>query len=150
MLVRFAPMIRPFKISDMEEVLNLWLEASVQSHSFMPMDYWQSKLPQMREEYLPMSETFVYELPNGRIGGFISLVDRHIAAAFVHPQVQGRGIGQALIQLAKVNTLKLTTCVYQDNARALHFYQKEGFVIKHTDIEKQTGHTEYLLEFSRC
>jgi putative acetyltransferase len=143
-------MIRPFRVNDMESVLKIWLDASIQTHSFMPAAFWKAQVPLIRDQYLPMSDTYVYQMPEQQVVGFISLVNRHIAALFVDPLVQNQGIGHDLIGLAKFHTLKLTTCVFEANTRAIQFYQREGFQIHSSSIEKLTGMPQYEMKFVRC
>ena len=54
-------MIRYFQQQDEDSVIRIWLEASAIAHSFIPRSYWESKVPDMRNEYLPQSQTLVNE-----------------------------------------------------------------------------------------
>ncbi|MEX0780177.1 MAG: hypothetical protein WD037_10590 [Balneolales bacterium] len=54
-------MIREFTSTDMDQVLSIWLDASVQAHDFVDRYFWESKLDDMRDVYIPGSETFVYD-----------------------------------------------------------------------------------------
>ncbi len=49
-------MIRAFKPSDMDDVLNIWLEASIGAHGFIGKEFWESRVDEMRETYIPDSE----------------------------------------------------------------------------------------------
>lgn len=67
---------------------------------------------------------------DGTIAGFISywLPDNFIHNLFVHPNYQGRGIGQQLLKKAEEHlshpmTLKVTI----DNIKASVFYEKNGW-----------------------
>jgi len=51
-------MIRSFEPSDMDRVLEIWLEASIQAHDFLAREFWESKVSEMRDTYLPASETY--------------------------------------------------------------------------------------------
>lgn len=61
-------MIREFITSDMDSVLSIWLESSVKAHDFVDGAFWESKLDDMRNIYLPASETHVYE-SSGEVKG---------------------------------------------------------------------------------
>ena len=82
-------MIRYFQQQDEDSVIRIWLEASAIAHSFIPRSYWESKIPDMRNKYLPQSQTLVNEDEHtNEITGFISLIGNYIAALFVSPDRQ--------------------------------------------------------------
>jgi len=85
-------MIRQFELSDMEQVLSIWLDASIKAHNFIAKEFWESKLSAMRDIYLPLAENYVYD-EKGVIKGFVSLHYNTLAAIFVLPGIQGKGIG---------------------------------------------------------
>ncbi|MBI9074111.1 MAG: hypothetical protein JEZ02_01785 [Desulfatibacillum sp.] len=65
-------MIRPMTSSDMDAVLKIWLEAPIESHDFVGREFWESRLDDMRNIYLPASETYVF-VENDAVKGFASL-----------------------------------------------------------------------------
>lgn len=141
-------MIRAFVQDDMEAVLSIWLDASVEAHHFIEAAYWQSKVQVMREVYLPASETFVFEL-EGRVIGFYSLYDDHLAALFVAPSMQGKGVGSALLKDAQKRRSVLQLTVYQENHPSVLFYQHQGFEIQQAQQDEHTGHAEWLMTYAR-
>ncbi len=54
-------MIRKFQQSDIDQVISIWLEASIKAHDFVNSEFWKSKVKDMREIYIPSGETYVYE-----------------------------------------------------------------------------------------
>ena len=141
-------MIREFKESDMEQVLKIWLEASIKAHNFVKREFWKSKLGDMRELYLPAAETYVYD-ENGEIKGFFSLVDETLAAVFVAPASQGCGIGKKLTAKAKELRSSLNLKVYSKNTRSINFYKNCGFEIVKEQTDDSTGESELLMTFKR-
>lgn len=139
-------MIREFKEADMEQVLKIWLEASIKAHDFVKREFWESKLGDMRELYLPAAETYVYD-ENGEIKGFFSLVDETLAAIFVAPASQGCGIGKKLIAKAKELRSSLNLKVYCRNTRSINFYKNCGFEIVEEQTDGHTGKSEFLMTF---
>ena len=137
-------MIRIFKKSDMEQVLNIWLEASIKAHNFIGKEFWESKLTDMREIYFPSGETYVYE-EDGLIKGFVSLCDNILAALFVAPDYQGQGIGTQLMQKAKEIRVDMQLTVYKENEKSVIFYKNCGFKTVREQIDKYTGHQELLM-----
>lgn len=142
-------MIRQSKAEDMEAILQIWLDASCQAHAFIPSSFWEAQVVAMRELYLPSAVTYVYaDRTTGKITGFVSLAGQSIAALFVHPSAQQKGIGKQLMGFVKQKQNPLTLNVYVENAGAIAFYKKQGFRIYRKQIEEQTGHPEYRMNFS--
>jgi len=140
-------MIRAFESSDMNDVLNIWLEATIRAHGFVGKEFWESRVRDMRETYIPASDTYVFS-ENGTVKGFFSLNGESLAAMFVSPDAQGKGIGQQLMKKAKSLRKKLYLTVYQENTRSVDLYRKCGFLIIEEKVDKHTGHMEILMEYN--
>lgn len=143
-------MIKEFEKQDESAVLSIWLEASLIAHDFIPAYYWKEKSEDLLSRYLPSSKTFVYVNDKTReVEGFMSLVENYIAALFVKPNLQGKGIGSQFISYAKGkhNTLQLK--VYARNIKAVNFYEKHGFSTIDCNVEESTGETEILMTFTK-
>ena len=141
-------MIRAFKEEDTETVIRIWLEASILSHSFIDKAYWEEKADAMRTLYLPLSEVVVDEdKDTGEVVAFIAFVEDYLAALFVAPAHQKKGVGSRLLALAKKMRDTLELSVYAENERAVAFYRKNGFRMTDKRIEEMTGHTELLMVF---
>jgi putative acetyltransferase len=140
-------MVRQFKLSDMNDVLDIWLKASMKAHSFVGREFWESKIDDMRRTYIPTSDTYVFS-DNEAIKGFFSLYGDTLAAIFVLPNVQGKGIGQQLMDKAKSLRRKLNLTVYRENPKSIQFYRKCGFTIIKERVDEHTGHIEILMEYS--
>ncbi|WP_417783237.1 N-acetyltransferase [Terasakiella pusilla] len=137
-------MIRKFDPADMDTVLDIWLEASVLAHDFVEQDFWHRQLQPMREIYIPASDTFVYQVA-GQVVGFYALYEESLAAIFVAPNYQGRGIGKVLLSHAKTMREKLSLCVYKENQKSYRFYLSQGFTVIGEQQDKHTGHPEFLM-----
>jgi len=138
-------LIRNYRETDLEEIVNLWYDASVLAHSFIPSSFWALNQSAMKEKYLQFSENFVFE-EEGKVAGFISLVEERICALFVAPEMQERGIGRALIEHAMILKGNLALKVYRENENALRFYEKRGFVAVEEEIDEFTGCVQILME----
>ena len=139
-------MIRKIQKSDLEQVLNIWLEASIISHDFIDSNYWVSKIKDMKYAYIPSSESYVYENKTG-ICGFFSLSENILAAIFVAPSQQGKGIGMKLLQTAKELRRELILNVYKENQKSIRFYEKAGFWFVKEQEDKNTGHLEIVMRW---
>jgi putative acetyltransferase len=138
-------MIRVFEETDLDKIVQIWLDASIIAHDFIPSTYWKEKAEDMKNLYLPASKTYVYQ-NDTVILGFISMVDNYIAAIFVNPESQGQGIGKQLIEYIKRQHSLITLGVYSKNIRSIDFYKRQGFVITDEKIEENTGEFETLME----
>lgn len=141
-------MIRPYHPTDSDAVLDLWLRASILAHDFVPESFWREQLPAMRELYLPQAETLVLE-EKGQVLGFASLHEQRLAALFVSPDAQGRGLGRRLLDDAKSRRDSLELGVYRANARAVAFYRAGGFVTLNETRDPHTGQPELTMHWSR-
>ena len=139
-------MIRKFTKEDMEQVLRIWVEASVKSHDFVNSDFWCSKIDDMRNIYIPSCETFVFE-DEQMIIGFMSISENTLAALFVLPDMQGQGIGTQLLNFAKEMRSELKLSVYKVNILSVRFYEKNGFNIQKEQIDVHTGHPEFNMKW---
>ena len=63
-------MIRPNRPDDLETLLGIWLEASSRAHDFVERGFWEARLDDMRNLYLPAAQTWVYER-DGTVVGFV-------------------------------------------------------------------------------
>ena len=83
----------------------------------------------------------------GEVVAFIAFVEDYLAALFVAPAHQKKGVGSRLLALAKKMRDTLELSVYAENERAVAFYRKNGFRMTDKRIEEMTGHTELLMVF---
>jgi len=139
-------LIRNYRETDLDDMVRIWYEASDISHSFIPASFWASQKSAMREEYLPRAENLVFEY-EGIIAGFISLVGSRVCALFVAPEMQGKGIGRALLEHAKSLKGKLSLRVYKENERAFRFYKKCGFAEAGEELDEFTGCIQIVMEW---
>ncbi|UQY32746.1 N-acetyltransferase [Pseudomonas fulva] len=141
-------MIRPYHANDANAVLDIWLSASIQAHAFIDESFWRAQLCAMGEIYLPQAETLVLE-EAGQIQGFASLHEHRLAALFVAPCAQGRGLGKRLLDEAKRRRDLLELSVYSANAQACAFYQACGFAAVAEQNDPHTGHPEQVMRWRR-
>ena len=140
-------MIRKFTGSDMDPVLDIWLSASIIAHDFVEASFWESQVGNMRNIYIPSSENYVFET-NAKVVGFYLLKGNILAAIFVSPEFQGRGIGKQLMAHAKEQRAGLTLSVYKENEASCQFYFSQGFSVVSEQTDEHTGHREYTMSFA--
>lgn len=140
-------MIRQSRPEEINALITLWLASTTQAHPFISPDYWLESESIVRQVYLPQARTWVY-VEQERIVGFISILDeRFIGALFVTEPFFGRGIGSALIGHAQQHFPELSLEVYQENRRAVDFYQRRGFQIAEPAWQEETQHATWIMSW---
>ena len=128
--------------------MQIWLDTNIQAHNFILKDYWTDNYD-MVKEMLPQAELYVYENDEtNQIDGFVGLMDDYVAGIFVRKDVQSKGIGKQLLDYVKAIKLSLSLSVYEKNTRAIHFYQRESFVIQSESIDDNTDEIEFVMTWS--
>ena len=140
-------MIRRFENKDLDQVMSIWLQVNMESHSFIEADYWKNNYEMVRE-MIPKAEVLVSE-ENGQIRGFIGLIDTYIGGIFVRAAEQSKGVGTGLLHTVMKSRDNLRLNVYKKNMRAVSFYQHCGFQIKNQEIDESTSEEEYMMEWYR-
>ena len=137
--------VRPFQAGDLDAVMEIWLSANLQAHSFIPEEYWRENAREVRR-LLPEAAVYVRE-EDGVPVGFIGLQGTYIAGLFVRPDRQSCGIGGELLRFAREQNSCLCLSVYKKNERALDFYLRQGFRIKAWRTDENTGEQEVSMSW---
>ena len=136
-------MIRKLLNRDIDRVADIWLKTNLKAHYFISNQYWKSNY-ELVKEMLSQSEVYVFEADK-MIQGFVGLNDKYIEGIFVSDEMQSCGIGKLLLDYIKDKKVSLRLNVYQKNARAISFYQREGFIIQYEGLDEATGEKEYTI-----
>jgi len=126
---------------DEEPALALWLRAWQQTY---PQIDFAARLAWWRDHWrglLPAATIMVAEAKSEMIG-FVTIDPRtlYLDQIVVAPECWGTGLGSALIAEAKrVSPHGVDLDVNIDNARAIAFYQKQGFVIAGQGVNPRSG-----------
>ncbi len=131
-------MIRKYQLTDCEDVLSVWADASALAHPFLSQEFLELERHNIPNVYLPKADTWVWEA-EGRVVGFISLLGNEVGAIFVAPPFQGGGIGRALMDKARALHGELEVEVFKDNLSGRAFYAKYGFELMRQGVHEQTG-----------
>lgn len=138
-------MIRKLRNEDIEKVMKIWKDSTIKAHDFISKEYWKNNYDVVKNTYIPMSETFIYEIEN-KIKGFISVINNEfIGALFVDINCQGLGVGSELINYVVKEYNKLSLAVYKENKNAVEFYISKGFKIIKGQRDEETGAIEYIM-----
>ena len=118
-------MIREFKISDTEQVMKLWLSGNEDAHPFVQKEYWHFHYSEVQEA-LREASVFVYD-SDGKIQGFIGMIDEYIAGIFVDRNFRSQRIGTQLLNHVKSRYGKLSLEVYIKQG-LFHFILRKNFL----------------------
>lgn len=140
-------MIRKFETKDTERVMQIWLEANMETHDFVPSDYWLSQYQSVQKQLL-QADIYVYE-QDREIQGFVGMMDDYLAGIFVDKKCRSMGIGKDLLECVKENYPAFSLNVYQKNQRAVDFYLREGLSIVSEGMDEDSVETEYTMAWSQ-
>ena len=140
-------MIRKLEITDIDEVMNIWLNTNIKSHKFIDKTYWENNFESVKNEILS-AEVYVYE-ENNQVFGFVGIVKGYIAGIFVKENMQNNGIGKQLMNKCKEKYDKLTLNVYEKNEKAVNFYKKEGLYVVSKQLDEKTKEMELLMKWQK-
>lgn len=142
--------LRPYQPSDENEAIALWQrtwQATYPDIDFAArLAWWRDR---WRTELVPNAEIVVADT-DGRMIGFVT-VDRrthYLDQIVVAPESWGGDVAPALMDEAKrVSPAGLDLHVNQDHARAVRFYQRQGFAIARPDANPLSGRPTWLMSW---
>lgn len=138
-------MIRKLENKDIDKIMDIWLKSTIKAHDFIEEKYWRDNYNIVKNIYIPMADSFVYEDDKG-IKGFISIINNEfIGALFVDTDNQGSGIGKKLIDYAMNKYNYLSLAVYKENKKSVDFYISRGFKIIKEQLNEDSGYEEYIM-----
>jgi putative acetyltransferase len=131
-------MLRPYTDADLEATLDAWFQASLVAHHFLTEEFLTQERRAIAEQWMPIAETTVCEV-EGRVVGFISMIDNEVGAIFVQPDHQGRGFGRALMDHARQSRPYLELGVFEANEIGRRFYDAYGFEVVERLMKTEAG-----------
>ncbi|MCH4444475.1 MULTISPECIES: GNAT family N-acetyltransferase [Staphylococcus] len=125
---------------------NIWLNANLDTHTFIDSFYWIDNYSNVLDS-LKDADVYVYKT-NEQIVAFCGLRDNYIAGLFVKEEYRNKGIGHALIKHLQSEYNHLSLKVFEQNNRAVHFYESLGFIKMESSVDK-TNHTNLLMQWKK-
>lgn len=119
-------MIRQFREDDTDAVVTAWRLASERAHPFLSKAFLDREAEALRTVYLGVAETWVCEA-DGRVVGFIALIENEVAGLFLDPRHHRRGLGKAMLDKAVSVKGALKVEVFKQNTSGRQFYAAYGF-----------------------
>jgi ribosomal protein S18 acetylase RimI-like enzyme len=118
-------MVRRGALQDIEDVAELY-QRSFGTLTFLPLLHTHEEHVRWFSSVLERDELWLYE-EEGSIVGFMMLGEEVLDHLFLEPRVFRRGIGTALLELAKeLRPAGFTLWTFQQNERARAFYEQHG------------------------
>ena len=137
-----AVRLRPYVAADEDAAIELWRRTWQQHYPHLD---FAARVPWWRERWrneLAATATITVAESAGSLIGFVTVdpKTRYLDQIVVAPEAWGSGVAAALIAEAKrLSPGGLDLAVNADNARALRFYEKQGFAVTGDDVNPISG-----------
>ncbi len=133
--------LRPYRADDEDAAIALWQRTW--QHAYPSIDFaaraawWRER---WRNELVPNAAIVVAEHADGLIGFVTIDATGYLDQLVVAPEHWGSVLGDALVDEAKRHAPEgVTLLVNKDNARAIRFYERSGFVHAGEDVNPTSG-----------
>jgi len=133
--------LRPYRAGDEDAAIALWLKTWRQAY---PSIDFAARVPWWRErwrnELVPKAAIIVAET-DGALSGFVTIdANAYLDQLVVAPELWGSKLADALVGEAKrLSPDSITLLVNDDNARAIRFYERNGFARAGKDVNPTSG-----------
>ena len=137
--------LRPYSASDEDAAIDLWFRTWTKAYPSIDftqrLEGWRAR---WRDELVPAAQIVVAE-QTGTMIGFVTIdAAGYLDQLVVDPAAWGSHLGTALVAEAKaMSPSGITLLVNTDNARAIRFYERNGFVHTHDDVNPVSGRKVY-------
>jgi putative acetyltransferase len=142
--------LRPYRAEDEDAAIALWLETWRQAYPEIDfgarVTWWRER---WQKDLVPNAAIIVAE-QSGALTGFVT-IDRkgYLDQLVVAPAHWGSALGNALLDEAKrLSPDQITLLVNTDNARAIRFYERNGFVRAGGDVNPTSGRPVLRMEWN--
>jgi putative acetyltransferase len=134
--------LRPYQAADEDAAIELWRRTWQLAYPHLDftsrLDWWRER---WRSE-LVGTATITLAVSAGQLVGFVTVDPQtlYLDQIVVAPEAWGSRIAHALLAEAKrLSPAGLDLKVNADNARAIRFYEKQGFAVTGTDVNPRSG-----------
>jgi putative acetyltransferase len=133
--------LRPYAAADEDAAITLWRDTWQQAYPSIDFaaraTWWHER---WNKDLVPNASIVVAE-QDGLLIGFVTIdANSYLDQLVVAPQHWGSSLGNALVDEAKrLSPDGITLLVNTDNARAIRFYRRNGFVDAGGDVNPTSG-----------
>ena len=141
--------LRPYRPSDEDAAVELWLKTWQQTYPDIDftarVPWWRER---WRNELVPNAAIIVAE-EAGVLVGFVTIDTKaYLDQLVVTPERWGSKLADVLVDEAKrLSPDCITLLVNEDNARAIRFYERNGFVQAGKDVNPTSGRPVLKMEW---
>jgi putative acetyltransferase len=147
--MRTACNLRPYRAEDENAVIALWLETWRHAYPSIDfaarLDWWRER---WRGELVPDAAIIIAERQGAPVGFVTIEASGYLDQLVVAPAHWGSEIADALVNEAKRRSPGgITLLVNEDNARAIRFYERNGFAHAGDDVNPTSGLPVFRMEW---
>ena len=141
--------LRPYRADDEDGAIALWLETWQQAYPSIDfaarVNWWRER---WRGELVPHAAIIVAE-HDGALLGFVTIdASGYLDQLVVAPDRWGSELATTLVNEAKrLSPDRITLLVNKDNARAIRFYERNGFAHAGEDVNPTSGRPVLKMEW---
>lgn len=137
-------MIREFETEDKEQALDAWEKAAREAYTFFDESFFKKERKTLSDANFDVTEKWAYEA-DGKVVGFVAMIENEVGGIFVDPAYQGRGIGRALMDKVRETREFLELSVFEKNKIGRRFYDRYGFKHVGDVMNEEFGEMELRL-----
>ncbi len=141
--------LRPYRAEDEDAAIALWLETWQQAYPSIDfaarVSWWRER---WRGELVPKAAIIVAEQADALVGFVTIDASGYLDQLVVAPRHWGSELGDTLVNEAKrLSPDRITLLVNTDNARAIRFYERNGFAHAGEDMNPTSGRPVLKMEW---
>ncbi len=141
--------LRPYRSEDEDALIALWQLTWQQAYPSIDfaarVKWWRER---WRGELVPKAAIIVAEQAGAPVGFVTIDASGYLDQLVVAPDHWGSHLANALVDEAKRRSPdRITLLVNQDNARAIRFYERNGFVHAGEDVNPTSGRPVLRMEW---
>jgi putative acetyltransferase len=142
--------VRPYTAADEDAAIELWQRSWQDAYPDIDfaarVGWWRER---WRQELVPQARILVAEM-DGVLEGFVTVDPKtgYLDQIVVAPEFWGSNVSGLLLDAGKrISPARLDLLVNKDNARAIAFYEKHGFVMAGDDVNPVSGRPVFRMQW---
>lgn len=143
--------LRPYRVDDEDAAIELWRLTWQRTYPDIDfaarVPWWRAR---WRNELVAKASIIVAECADA-LAGFVTIdASGYLDQLVVAPEQWGSSLAGTLVDAAKrLSPSGMTLLVNEDNARAIRFYERNGFVHAGSDVNPTSGRPVLKMNWTR-